>query len=78
MINKEQKKNFSDVEYRFSFALTINDVESKSEDIIICKRDFNIYNLVSIDTSLPIVFPYNHMSIINIIFYNIIKIRFIN
>lgn len=45
MINKEQKKNFSDVEYRFSFALTINDVENKSDDIIICKRDFNIYNL---------------------------------
>lgn len=45
MYNKEQKRDFSDVEYRFSFALTINDVDSKNEDIIICKRDFNIYNL---------------------------------
>lgn len=45
MYNKEQKRDFSDVEYRFSFALTINDVESKTDDIIICKRDFNIYNL---------------------------------
>lgn len=41
---KEQKRDFSDVEYRFSFALTINDSES-GNDIIIVKRDFNIYNL---------------------------------
>lgn len=45
MSNKEQKRDFSDVEYRFSFALTINDSENGGEDIIIVKRDFNIYNL---------------------------------
>lgn len=45
MSNKEQKKDFSDVEYRFSFVLTINDVENEGNDIIIVKRDFNIYNL---------------------------------
>lgn len=44
MNNKEQKKDFKDVDYRFSFALTINEVGNE-EDIIICKRDFNIYNL---------------------------------
>lgn len=44
-MSKEQKRDFSDVEYRFSFALTISDVENKGDDIIICKRDFNIYNL---------------------------------
>jgi hypothetical protein len=42
---KEQKKDFSNIDYRFSFVLTINDSENKNEDIIICKRDFNIYNL---------------------------------
>jgi len=41
----KEKKDFSDVEYRFSFALTINDLENGGSDIIIVKRDFNIYNL---------------------------------
>jgi len=45
MSNKEQKKDFRDMEYRFSFALTINDSESDGNDIIIVKRDFNIYNI---------------------------------
>lgn len=45
MNNKEQKRNFSDVEYRFSFVLTINDNENNAGDIIIVKRDFNIYNI---------------------------------
>lgn len=39
---KPQKKDFSDIDYRFSFSLTVND--SENNDIIICKRDFNIYN----------------------------------
>lgn len=39
---KTQKKDFSDVDYRFNFSLTIND--SNGNDVIICKRDFNIYN----------------------------------
>lgn len=38
MSNKETKKDFSDINYRFSYVLTI-------DDIIICKRDFNINNL---------------------------------
>lgn len=42
---KLQKKDFSDIEYRFSYSLTINDKENDSDDIIIVKRDFNIYNL---------------------------------
>lgn len=44
-MSKENKKDFSDVDYRFSFSLTINDSEINNDDIIICKRDFNIYNL---------------------------------
>ena len=36
----KEKKDFSDVEYRFSFALTINDLENGGSDIIIVKRDF--------------------------------------
>lgn len=38
MVKKENKKDFNDTEYRFSYVLTI-------DDIIICKRDFNINNL---------------------------------
>jgi hypothetical protein len=45
IIKKEQKRDFSDVEYRFSFALTINDKSNDNGDIIIVKRDFNIYNI---------------------------------
>lgn len=44
-MSKENKKDFSDVDYRFSFSLTINDSEINDDDIIICKRDFNIFNL---------------------------------
>lgn len=41
-MSKENKKDFSDVEYRFSFSLTASD--GANNDIIICKRDFNIFN----------------------------------
>lgn len=43
-MSKDSKKEFNDSEFRFSFVLTISDSENKSEDIIICKRGFNIYN----------------------------------
>lgn len=43
-MSKEVKKDFSDVDYRFSFILTIND-NTNQDDIIIVKRDFNIYNI---------------------------------
>jgi len=35
----KEKRDFSKMEYRFSFVLTINDLENTE---IICKRDFNI------------------------------------
>ena len=43
-MSKDSKKEFNDSEFRFSFVLTISDSENKSENIIICKRGFNIYN----------------------------------
>jgi hypothetical protein len=42
---KEYKKNFNEIDYRFSFSITIDDLENKIENIIVVKRDFNIYNL---------------------------------
>ena len=36
-----EKVDYSKVDFRFSFTLTINDIVT-NEDIIICKRDFNI------------------------------------
>lgn len=45
MNNKEQRKDFSDVDYRFSFIVTINDADNGENDIIIVKRDFNIFNV---------------------------------
>lgn len=44
MSNKEQRRDFSDVEYRFSFSLTISDTDTNNDTIIV-KRDFNVYNL---------------------------------
>lgn len=41
---KLNKKDFSNVDYRFSYSLTINDLENEDNDIIIVKRDFNINN----------------------------------
>lgn len=41
---KEQKKDFSDVDYRFSFSVTINDTEIPGDEVIVVKRYFNIYN----------------------------------
>lgn len=44
-MNNKEKRNFNDVDYRFSFILTINDSENGDNDIIIVKRDFNIFNV---------------------------------
>lgn len=41
---KLNKRDFSNVDYRFSYSLTINDLENEDNDIIIVKRDFNINN----------------------------------
>lgn len=43
MNNKEQKVDYSKVDFRFSYVFSINDPET-NEDIIFCKRDFNINN----------------------------------
>ena len=39
------KKNYNDIDYRFSVLLTLTDLSSENKnDIIIFKRDFNIHN----------------------------------
>lgn len=40
----KDKINFGEMDYRFSFVLTIADSNNNNDDIIICKRDFDIYN----------------------------------
>jgi len=40
----EEKRDFSKIDYRFSYVLSVNDLESENNDVIICKRDFNINN----------------------------------
>lgn len=44
MSSKEIKRDFSDVNYRFSFSVTIEEKDSEATDVIVVKRDFNIYN----------------------------------
>ncbi len=40
------KKNYNNIDYRFSVLLTLTDLSSENKnDIIIFKRDFNIFNL---------------------------------
>jgi len=40
----EEKKDFSKIDYRFSYVLSVNDLENTNNEVIICKRDFNINN----------------------------------
>jgi len=40
----EDKRDFSKIDYRFSYVLSVNDLDNGNNDVIICKRDFNINN----------------------------------
>ena len=52
MAEKEVKKQYkSPDDYRFSFIFSINDLENKNNDIIICKRDFDINGYDSLSSS---------------------------
>lgn len=41
---EEIKKDYSKVDYRFSYVLSVNDLENDLGELIICKRDFDINN----------------------------------
>ena len=41
---EEIKKDYSKVDYRFSYVLSVSDLENDLGELIICKRDFDINN----------------------------------
>jgi len=41
---EEIKKDYSKVDYRFSYVLSVSDLENEQGELIICKRDFDINN----------------------------------